>query len=324
MRLGGTGSKIVEVLREKGYDRANIGVVGLETYGPGEREGYVPYKTWACILDNLPHANFREVSAAFYKLVFIKSDEELQLVRKAAELGELAAEAMIKITHPGESESKIYAAVMNELFRNGGSGGVCRVSGDMILQSGPDNPGWGAPTWIFRGQPPRILKRGDVVQAEIFSVYGGMEAQLQMSVAIEPVDSVNRDCGAVAHHAYEVGLKALVPGKTFGEVVKEMEEPLRQAGAWYLTPLIHSLNPLRWISSTGVGIENLPGIERYEGIAPTPVIGGDLVIQPGTTWELEPNACLGKHRVNVGGTVIVTEEGAIGLNVLPTEMHVIV
>ena len=149
-----------------------------------------------------------------------------------------------------------------------------------------------------------------------------MEAQLQLAIAIEPVSSVNKECAAIARRSYEIGLKSLRPGKRFGEVVEAMEEPLREAGAWHLTPLIHSLNPLYWVSATNVGIERLPGIQSYKDLVTTPVIGPDLVIQPNTVWELEPNACLGKNKVNIGGTVVVTKKGAKALNVLPTKMRI--
>lgn len=324
MRLGAYGPGVVEVLREKGYAQANIGVVGPDDlWVAGEMEGYVPYKTWAYVLKNLSDAKFHYVSNAFAQLIFVKSDEELKLVHRAAEIGELAAEAMMNVVRPGVSESKIYAAIMDQLYENGGCAGFSRCLGDLILHSGPDNPSWGAPTWLLRGQPPRMVTKGDIVHAEIFPHYAGMEAQLQMCIAIEPLDPVNRECAEIARRSYEIGLKALRPGRMFGEVVKEMGEPLRQAGAWHLTPLIHSLNPLCWVSGTGVGIENLPGIKNYKGMLTTPVIGAELFIQANTVWELEPNACFGKHRVNIGGTVIVTEGGAVALNMLPTEMRIV-
>jgi hypothetical protein len=39
------------------------------------------------------------------------------------------------------------------------------------------------------------------------------------------------------------------------------------------------------------------------------------------TLELEPNACLGTKRVNIGGVVLVTDAGSEELNVLPTRVH---
>jgi Xaa-Pro aminopeptidase len=323
IRLGSTGAGVVEVLREKGYDRADIGVVGVAMYGVGQVEGYVPYSTWAYILDSLPHAKFHEMSLAFAQLVSIKSDQELQLVRRAAEIGEQAAERMMNVTRPGTSESEIYAAVMHELFLNGANGLNVPYATPMLLHSGPDNPGWGPPIWLIRAQRPRIIQKGDVVQAEIFPRYGGMYAQLQMSIAIHPVDSLNKECATVARRSFEAGLNTLRPGKTFREVVEAMEEPLKEAGAWHLTPLIHNLNPLNWVSRMGVGMEKLPGIERYRWNGPLGDVRPDETIQANTVWELEPNACLGKHRINIGGTVIVTTAGVESLNGLPTAMRIV-
>ena len=322
MRLAAHGPGVVKVLKEKGYEGANIGVVGVDFYAPGEMEGYVPYKTWSHILENLPRAHFHEISRTFAELVLVKSDEELRFQKRSADIGELAAKAMIKLARPGVGENELYAAGMNQLYLNGASGSPSPYITPMILHSGPDNPSWGAPMWLLRGQPPRKLKKGDIIQAEIFSRYGAMEAQLQLAIAIEPVSSVNKECAAIARRSYEIGLKSLRPGKRFGEVVEAMEEPLREAGAWHLTPLIHSLNPLYWVSATNVGIERLPGIQSYKDLVTTPVIGPDLVIQPNTVWELEPNACLGKNKVNIGGTVVVTKKGAKALNVLPTKMRI--
>ena len=143
-----------------------------------------------------------------------------------------------------------------------------------------------------------------------------------MVIAIEPIDPINKESTRIARNSYEAGMKSLRPRKTFGETVKAMEEPLKQAGVWHLTPLIHSLNPLSVSSRKGVGMENLPGIERYRWEGPTKVVLPDTTIQANTVWELEPNVCLGKHRVNIGGTVIVTNEGTVSLNRLSTEMRV--
>jgi Xaa-Pro aminopeptidase len=48
---------------------------------------------------------------------------------------------------------------------------------------------------------------------------------------------------------------------------------------------------------------------------------GDLELRTGMSVEIEPNACLGACRVNIGGAVVVTETGAEALNDLPTRVH---
>ena len=40
------------------------------------------------------------------------------------------------------------------------------------------------------------------------------------------------------------------------------------------------------------------------------------VIEPGMVFAFEPNACWESHRVNIGGTVVVTEQGCEELNTI--------
>ena len=53
-----------------------------------------------------------------------------------------------------------------------------------------------------------------------------------------------------------------------------------------------------------------PGIRR-----------GELVLQAGMGLELEPNAGLNTHRVNIGTGVLVTATGCEALNELPSRVH---
>ena len=79
-------------------------------------------------------------------------------------------------------------------------------------------------------------------------------------------------------------------------------------------------------------IDILPGIENYnpaywqkgeyKGKRARPMTGGDVVIQPGMCFAMEPNACRGKMRVNIGGTVIVTEDGVEVLTLRTEEQDV--
>ena len=323
IRVGTAGADLVDVLKEKGLDSASIGVVGLESRGLGEPEGCISYKTWSYVLGHLPNTTFVDISRAFDELIFIKSEEEISLMRYGAHIGEMACQTMLDVTKPGTSESEIYASILKEIFTNMASPSPGATY--LILHTGVDNPSWGPPIWLYQAQPPRLVKKGDVVQAEIFPYYGGLETQQQMAVALEPVHPKNEECARIARRSYEIGLKALRPGKKFHEVVEAMEAPLVEAGFWHLTPLIHSLNPYVCLGPMGVGIEQLPGIEKYSQVTKleTPMVGGDVVIKPGMVFELEPNACLGKHRVNIGGTVLITEDGVEELNKLPTEMRVV-
>jgi len=79
MRVGASGVGIVDMLREKGYENAAIGVIGTQAGGPGEFEGWAPYATWKYVLDALPKARFRDVTVPFLERIWPKSAEELAL-----------------------------------------------------------------------------------------------------------------------------------------------------------------------------------------------------------------------------------------------------
>ena len=314
------GEGLALVIKELGYDKSDIGVVGLGGFGR-ESEGWIPHYMWLGVEKRLPEASFRDFTSQYIELVAIKSEEEMKLIKKSAEIGELACEEMVKRTKPGVTESEIYAAVMYVLFSHGATGGITPYTTPLILHSGPDNPSWGAPRWLVRAQPPPVLKAGDVLVAEIFSRYGGMETQQQPTIALKPVDPVNKKCAEIARKSYEAGIKALKPGVKFGEVANAMEAPFKEEkDAWFIS-LIHSVSPIRDLggaSFVGAGKEF-----KYKDILPAPVRGADVIIKPGMVFVLEPTGCIGTHHVRVGGTCIVTKTGCLELSKLSTEMQIV-
>lgn len=316
IRPGVQGGAIVAVLQEKGLERSRVGVVGIDTLRT-DWGGWVPYRIWDRVVRGLPDCRFEDVTMAFAELILTKSNEELIAVRQAAQVLELACMEMIKTVQEDVTELQVYIAIQNLISEQG------IYSPNLIMRSGPDNVSWGQPPWLFGVGKPRILKPGDIVQAEIFGWCAGLEAQVQMSVAIPPVSDANSQCAQLARQTYEEGLRHLKPGKKFSEVVAAMESVLDQPNFWHLTPLIHSMNPMVCIGPTGVGIEALPGVEAYRQIGTGRTRGGDVVLEPGMVFELEPNACFRRHRVNVGGTIILTEKGNEPLNELPTRMHLV-
>lgn len=330
-RGGATGEVLVTVLKEKGFDSASIGVVGLKGLDIIlEPEGWIPYALWACVVDSLPDATFSDITRPFIDMVLVKGEEELKLVRQAAHIGETACEAMLNVTKPGVSESDIYFAIMQAIQDNGGSAPL-----GLIIHSGKENPSWGDPRWLTKGERPRTVQEREHVLVEMFPTYGGLQTQQQMTVALKPIDPVVKELAQAAKRSNEIGLTMLRPGNSFEEVCDAMEGPITEAGFWHLTPLIHSINPLHLISQRQVGmIDNLPGIEHinpghwqkgeYKGIRARSITGGDTEIQAGMCFAMEPNACRGKKRVNIGGTVIVTDHGVENLNKLATEMRIAV
>ncbi|MBI2830037.1 MAG: aminopeptidase P family protein [Chloroflexi bacterium] len=317
---GARGAMIVAALKEKGLDRSRVGVLGLAGVSSAGPEGGVSYATWHRVVSRLPDCKFEDIARDWSESILVKSEEELAHVRRAAQVLEEASIAQLEATRPGATDLDVWAAIKEVLDKNG------VYSPMLILRSTPDAASWGAgPNWLHGIGTPRALKPGDIVLTELFADSAGLQAQTQMASAIPPVSPEDQECARLARLSYEAGLRMLRPGNTFEQVVAAMEEPLNLNGkdskVWYLTPLIHTMNPQACVGATGVHFERMPGVENYPQYGSSHTRGGEVVLKPGMVIELEPNACIGRHRVNIGGTVLVTGKGPEELNNVPCQMR---
>ncbi|MFJ6849711.1 M24 family metallopeptidase [Streptomyces sp. NPDC091271] len=300
---------IAATLDELGLAEKTIGVVGLDVYPPWHPEGIVPYGLWNNILERFPGADFRPVALALSRVVMPLGPEEIAVVRHSAGIGDAMARAMVGTAAAGVSESEVYAAGMHAGYARG------TVPAAMHFWSGPAPLASGLPQWGYRPQAPRILRDGDVISAEVFCNFGGRHTQHQVTITIgEPHVNLLR-AAKVARAAYDAGLAALRPGRTFGDVVDAMREPLDAADGWEFGPSVHALNPAVTLSGFPADAgRNIAGSEAYPPEADHPTINGDLELRPGMTFAFEPNYAFGQHLAYIGGTVVVGEEGAVELN----------
>ncbi|MBI2829973.1 MAG: aminopeptidase P family protein [Chloroflexi bacterium] len=315
VRTGARGAMIVAALKEKGLDKGRIGVIGAAAFG-NRWEGWIPYGTWERVVKRLTDCELENVGPAFGESILAKSEEELVHVRRAAECLEHASAEMLKIMRPGVSEYDLWYAISKAQMDYGSEPRLTQ------LGSGPNTVG-PRPLWLHGIGPARVLQAGDVVVTELMADSRGYEAQVQMCAAIAPVSSQFKECARLARLSYEAGLRALRPGKTFEQVEAAMAEPLERPGVWFQTPLLHSMNPHILIGRTGVHIERMPGVEHFPQVGTGRIRGGERVIEPGMTFQLEPDACIGMSRVLIGGNVVVHKDGVEELNKLPTRMQVV-
>lgn len=317
MRFGPRIPLIAGVLEERGLTNARIGTIGA-LGGPNlQPAGWMPHPMWMSLTQALPNAKFVELWDDFAAIWLTKSAEEIAIYRYVSMVSERACEVMLDMTRPGVSESEIFAAIMSEYFRHGASS-----AHDLFVHSGTDNLSWDAPRWLYRAQKPRIIQEGDVVMSEMMPVVGGIEAQAQMCIGVGDVAEPFLRAAEVARESYEAGLRTIRAGVAFGEVAEAMQEPLRRAGAWHLTPHVHSVTPLTLVSPV---TEDLDASVRdaFKHVQQLGGTGLDVVLEPGMAIQLEPNAAFGRQQVNIGGNVIVTEDGCEELNVLPTYMRMV-
>jgi Xaa-Pro aminopeptidase len=311
-RVATSGTGVAEVLREKKLAESSLGVVGLSSQAPTEIYGAIPANFWMELTAALPKARWQDISEEFSHLMLVKSDEELAQVRYAARAAEAACKVIAEVAAPGVGEEVVFASATAEMLRHG----IGVRYPVIVMNSGPHTLSWGPPRWTTSGEAPRILQRGDLMQAELMPLCGNQEVQVQMTVALDPLDDTNKTCERVALKSYAAGIKALKPGIAFADLLAAMEEPLKSAGCWGYTPLVHSVGPHFLAGRTLVNQDQVKLDVRYAGA--NAARARQAILQPGMVFAFEPNACIGTHRVNIGGTVIVTAAGCEELNHIPT------
>jgi Xaa-Pro aminopeptidase len=311
-RVATSGTGVAEVLREKGLAESSLGVVGLRSQAPTEIYGAIPANFWAELKTAVPKTRWEDISEEFSHLMLVKSDEELAQVRYAARAAEAACKVIVEVAAPGVGEEVIFAEATREMLRHG----IGLRYPMIVMNSGPHTLSWGPPRWTTSGELPRVLARGDLMQAELMPLCGNQEVQVQMTVALDPMDETNQKCERVARASYDAGIKAMTPGMTFADLLAVMEEPLKSAGCWGYTPLLHSVGPHFLAGRTRVNQDQANLDVRIVGA--NAARERKAVLQPGMVFAFEPNACIGHHRVNIGGTVVVTATGCEELNHIPT------
>jgi Xaa-Pro dipeptidase len=311
-RVATSGTGVAEVFREKHLAESSLGVVGLSSQAPTEIYGAIPANFWMELTAALPKARWQDISEEFSHLMLVKSDAELAQVRYAARAAEAACKVIAEVAAPGVGEEVVFAEGTAEMLRHG----IGVRYPVIVMNSGPHTLSWGPPRWTTSGEAPRILQRGDLMQAELMPLCGNQEVQVQMTVALDPLDDTNKKCEQVALASYAAGIKALKPGIAFADLLAAMEEPLRSAGCWGYTPLVHSVGPHFLAGRTLVNQDQVKLDVRYAGA--NAARQRQAILQPGMVFAFEPNACIGTHRVNIGGTVIVTATGCEELNHIPT------
>jgi Xaa-Pro dipeptidase len=275
----------------------HIGLVGVNaTWNDG--------MPWQHYLD-LQHLELVDVTRDYASLRRIKSDEEIERLRGAAELSDLAITTLVDVAKPGIAETELVALVEESYRRRGGT---TRIT---FLRSMPMD----APTGCLPAQNPsaRRLERGDVIITEFSASLWGYSGQVHRPVFVqaEPTDAWVAMFDA-ARDAYEAITRGMTPGSTEGDVIRNASL-LGERGYAIYDDLIHGYG-----TDYGPPLVDRSCVQYWNG-------GGDppagRTIERGMTIVVQPNPITADERMGLqlSALTVVTPEGAESLHSLPLE-----
>ena len=289
VRWGGPNTAVTtaENLLERGAGESRIGLIGA-----------ISYKQYESIGRLLPHAALVDFTPEMVQLRLIKSDEEIEFLRKGAEFSDRAIEALEREVCPGITEYELTAIVEDAYL---GLGGKTHIH--YIATTPMRNPTVCVPAQY---QSNRVIEKGDVLITEISAHYHGYPGQILRPFAIGTPPTPQYQ------HMYDVAVEAfhriagvIRPGATTDDVL-EAGEYIHNAGFSIYDDLLH-----------GFGGGYLPPILRTRRTGARPA--APFTFEENMTLVIQPNVITEDERmgVQVGELVRVTGEGVESLHRYP-------
>jgi Xaa-Pro dipeptidase len=288
--------RIAAELKRLKLDRARLGLVGLR----GIQKSTLPHEHIEGLRSALPNATWEDATEILQQIRRIKSKEEIERLRKGAELTDATVVALQQEAKEGMTELQLAGIIAKTCYGLNGDQRVCFIGATSMND----------PQIIFPRQEPshRKLQKGDVVLTELSSSYSGYAGQIHrpLVVSSQPTQAYQEIFG-VAKETYERVLSAIGPGKTDADV-RRAAAPIKEKGLWTFDALVHG-----W----GLSIEP-PRLDLLE-IALIKRPQEPIVFEPGMCMVVQPHVLTADKRrgLQLGSLVVITETGAEALQKYP-------
>ncbi len=275
--FGGLGP-IVDELKSRGLDRSRLGLVGFSS----------TIQTTPTLLHDdvvnlermLPQARLSDASAILQQMRMVKSEEEIDILRRAGKIARKVVDAMIGSARPGVTEAELYADMIRAQIANGGEPNIFNLLASGPVEHPPEE------LWhLLHGceQPltptTRPLQPGDIVIAEWHTKYCGYRCHTEYTVYLgRPAPKELRRIWDVSVECLEASKTALTAGRTIREAVAMIRRPAERAGLDFVELGFHAM---------GTASPEFPTVIYREGFGADALNGhniGDFLLEEGMTF----------------------------------------
>ncbi|WP_075618881.1 M24 family metallopeptidase [Paenisporosarcina indica] len=287
-----------ELLVQFGFENKTV---GYDAIGYGSSMGY----RGQSIDQLITVKEFVSLKGIIEEMRFIKSNNEIELIKESCRWGNLAHRLLQKYTKAGLSEIEITSKASME------------ATMAMIETLGPEYKPHGKTAYaIFRGQvgpesafphavtQNLVLRKGDTLVTGAAADVFGYGSELERTMFVEEVTKEQEKYFQHMYEAQDVAFSAIKPGIPYSAVEATVQKYFKEEGITELTS-----------HHTGHNI----GILGHE--APFFDLGDHTEIKPGMVVTVEP----GIYVKGLGGfrhsdTVLVTEDGIEMLTYYPRDL----
>ncbi len=290
VRIRDFATDIVARVKELGFEKGTIGILSMRS---------IPAPVYLDIRKELPHADLVDAGDILLECRRIKSQEEIESLRKAGECADKGIEAIAEAARPGVTEAELTATCDYAMALAGAERGSF-----ILLGSGPWSERQGAIGDSSQSQ--RKLQKGDIILNEIAPSYDGYSVQLCVPISIGgDVPEGFKNLMRIHNAMYELAFNELRPGTTVGATEKKVFElGVSLGGDFRRAWTLQTVEP-------GEAYFKLNFAKFKPGMA--------FVNHPWT----EPSSGIGHEGHTIGNTLIVTENEPILTSRLPRELIIV-
>ena len=151
---------------------------------------------------------------AFANLYLRKTPAEIEAIRMANRVANIALRVFAENSQPGVTEAEVAAAVESIIYQQIGRDGIFHSRGWAMVQSGPNSADAGR----FNRSTGRQLMNGDLVVIELATCVNGYWSDLTRTAAVGRPPAEAAEILDIATDAQQAAIDAISPGVTAGNV----------------------------------------------------------------------------------------------------------
>jgi len=278
IRIGHGVAELAAELRDRGYARSRIGLVGFSstiqtvpTFLEGDLQD---------LRRLLPEADMVDFSDALQQMRMVKSEEEIDMMRRGAQISRQVLDVLVASARPGATEAEVYADMVRTQIALGAEPNIFN-----LLASGPvDHPSDELWHLLHGSDQPmvpstRTLAEGDLIVTEWHTKLGGYLVHTEYTVHVgENVPQQLRDIWEVSIECLDATREAFRPGVTLREAWEATRAPAERAGYDFVELGFHAM---------GLASPEFPTVIYRPGFGTPSLNGdkiGDLVLEEGMTF----------------------------------------
>ena len=273
---------LIEIIKNKKWDNQSIGL---------EMDSH--YFTAFCyqkLIDGLPDASLKDSERLVNWVRFIKSDNEIELMKKAALITDQAMQTAIDIINPGIRQCDAVGEIQKAMFY-----GTPEIGGEYSSIATLLPTGAGTSASHLTATQEKFVK-GEATIVELAGVHKRYHAPLARTVLLGKAEQKKIDAIKATNEALDEGISAIKPGNTADDVAQKF---------WAILDKHDIKKESRTGYSIGIGYPPDWG-EHTINISK----GDQTILHPNVTFHMIAVMQFGSWGVEASHSLRVTENGS--------------